>query len=63
MNIVVKSITDLNIPQPCHGKNLARLARVFYQSTSPNDRFRRRENDHLRLSSGMVSAAGGGIWR
>ncbi|MDP1614661.1 MAG: DUF4325 domain-containing protein, partial [Methylococcales bacterium] len=25
-----KSITDLNIPQPCHGKNLARLARECF---------------------------------
>ncbi len=30
MNIFVKSITDLNIPQPCHGKNLARLARECF---------------------------------
>lgn len=26
MHVVVKSITDLKIPQPSHGKNLARLA-------------------------------------
>ncbi len=30
MNIVVKSITDLKTPQPCHGKNLANLARECF---------------------------------
>jgi len=32
MFIVVKNMTDLKIPQPCHGKNLARLARECFTS-------------------------------
>ena len=30
MYIVVKSITDLKTPQPCHGKNLAKLTRECF---------------------------------
>jgi hypothetical protein len=32
MFIAVKNMTDLKIPQPCHGKNLARLARECFTS-------------------------------
>ena len=32
MYIAVKSITDLKMPQPCHGKSLARLARECFTS-------------------------------
>ena len=35
MYIVVKNITDLKTPQPCHGKNLARLARECFANHQP----------------------------
>jgi hypothetical protein len=35
MYIVVKSITDLKTPQPCHGKNLAKLTRECFANRQP----------------------------
>ena len=35
MYLIVKSITDLKSPQPCHGKNLARLARECFANRQP----------------------------
>ena len=35
MYLIVKSITDLKTPQPCHGKNLARLARECFANRQP----------------------------
>jgi hypothetical protein len=33
--LIVKSITDLKSPQPCHGKNLAKLARECFANRQP----------------------------